>query len=390
MQVSTILLRMPNWLGDCVMTSCAIQKLRVTYPDARFILVGSKACEIYKADSLTCIIDESKTYPKTQRWHFKKQLVGLGVIAKIKAYILYSLKFWQRNRIYATYLLAKSIGKADLSFSFNNSFFGALFLCFTGSKIRVGFAKNARSALLTHALKLQDSHSMHQVQKYEFLIQDFIEPGLFAHILPLKLPQSTQSLLIDDKQHKHIGINPGAAFGSAKCWQKEYFIAVIEAFLDQGHYVYLFGTDSNLSWQITQGLRHMSITQQKNFINLTNKTNLTQLVDSIAALHLFITNDSGPMHIAAASSTPMISIFGPTDTSETCPWNEKIAKHYFCSHRESISKQSLVVESNIAILCKHLSCAPCKKRTCPLVHHNCMKEITPQEVLLIADSMLVS
>ena len=80
---------------------------------------------------------------------------------------------------------------------------------------------------------------------------------------------------------------------------------------------------------------------------------------------MFITNDSGPMHIAASYDVPIIAMFGPTDSKETRPWSD-----------------------NAIILDKQISCAPCKKRECPLGHHNCMKLITPDEVIMHSYMML--
>ena len=79
----------------------------------------------------------------------------------------------------------------------------------------------------------------------------------------------------------------------------------------------------------------------------------------IANLDLFITGDSGPMHLAAAYQIPTVTIFGPTNAIETSQW---------------MNEKSTVVRKN-------LECQPCMKRVCPLKHHNCMKLIRPSEVL---------
>jgi len=83
------------------------------------------------------------------------------------------------------------------------------------------------------------------------------------------------------------------------------------------------------------------------------------LIDSISNLSLFITGDSGPMHIAAAFQIPTVAIFGPTRDKETSQWMN--ARH-------------LIVKKN-------LDCQPCMERTCPLGHHHCMNLIEPKDVL---------
>lgn len=362
--IQTILLRLPNWLGDSVMCTSAFQKLKRMYPHAQFVLVGSYVCEIFRRDPCVKAIylDESK-----------------------KA----------KNRILNLYNLAKTIrteiGPIDLGFCFSNGFFGALLLYLCKAKVRVGYAKNLRSFLLTHALKPPTLKPLHQVQKYEYLIKDFVDYAIFEAYTPLHLVCGKESKIIcDDK--KHIGINPGAAFGWAKCWEKEYFIDIITRFAARGWEVYIFGDTQNLTIQ-----------DDTHIHDLSNKTTLIELIDSVKALDLFITNDSGPMHIAAALQTPTIAIFGSTDTADTCPWNLPIAQEFFLPSQamiphaldstpyptpKDITTYTTLTADTITILSKHLECAPCKKRTCPLKHHLCMKSITPDEVFAIALTML--
>ena len=97
----------------------------------------------------------------------------------------------------------------------------------------------------------------------------------------------------------------------------------------------------------------------KNYRNLAGKTSITELINYISNLDIFITCDSGPMHLAASLNIPTIAIFGPTNDVETSQW---------------MNPKSIVVKKN-------LDCQPCMKRTCPLKHHNCMKLIEPQEVI---------
>ncbi|MGX2983937.1 glycosyltransferase family 9 protein [Helicobacter sp. 23-1048] len=371
----TILLRLPNWLGDCVMCASAFEKLKDAYKDAKFILVGSQVIEVFATDERVerIIIDTSK---------------------KAKC------------RIYATYQLAKLAGSADISFCFTNGFFGALFLFFTRSKVRVGFATNMRSFLLTNAIKMPTIKPLHQVQKYEYLLKGFVSDEVFSSFAPLRLPlHNTSKIVVDSK--KAIGINPGAAYGSAKCWEKEYFLEIIKAFLEQGYVVYLFGSGAGLQRDSkdAQQTQKYAFLQSKNFIDVTNKTTLNELVEAINKLALFITNDSGPMHIAAALGVKTLSIFGSTDTADTCPWNQTIAQEFFYSNKEILAQTSaqdskphslpkditslnLVQADNLHIISKHIECAPCKKRICPLSHHLCMKSITPSEVLTLANHIL--
>ena len=88
-------------------------------------------------------------------------------------------------------------------------------------------------------------------------------------------------------------------------------------------------------------------------------TSISELSNYISNLDIFVTGDSGPMHIAASLQVPTIAIFGPTNSIETSQWKN----------------------ANSFIVKKNLDCQPCMKRTCPLKHHNCMKLIEAQEVI---------
>ena len=96
-----------------------------------------------------------------------------------------------------------------------------------------------------------------------------------------------------------------------------------------------------------------------NVKNYAGKTSISELVSYISETHLFITGDTGSMHLAATFQIPSVTIFGPTIEKETSQW---------------MNKQSIVVK-------KDLSCQPCMQKVCPLGHHNCMKLIKADEVL---------
>ena len=102
-----------------------------------------------------------------------------------------------------------------------------------------------------------------------------------------------------------------------------------------------------------------------NFLNLAGNTSISELTNYISSLVVFITGDSGPMHIAASLQIPTIALFGPTNPIETSQWKN----------------------SNSFIVKKDLECQPCMKRTCPLKHHNCMKLIDPKDVLSLVNTL---
>ena len=96
-----------------------------------------------------------------------------------------------------------------------------------------------------------------------------------------------------------------------------------------------------------------------NYQNLAGKLSISELINCISNFDLFITGDSGPMHIAANYKIPTISIFGPTRSDETGQW---------------MNDKGIIIKKN-------LSCQPCMKRVCPLIHHDCMRLIKAKDVL---------
>lgn len=327
-----ILLRLPNWLGDAVMVSPAFELLKEHFENARFSIIGTSAsCGIYSRDLRIekIFIDSTKISHDGHKNRLKDRLI-------------------------ATKKFANKIGSYDIAIDFTNHFFSALLIYFTKSKIRIGYTKNGRGILLNK--KVRFKKGIHQVVSYLNIVNEVCGKKLIENMgfvscesAPLKLQNHIINGFKNDGK-LCIGINPGAAYGSAKRWEEQYFVEIIMHFLKNDCAVFIFGNDVlNLPTDIAQN-PHLH--------NLISKTTITELVDYIALMDIFISNDSGPMHIAAAFRVPLIAIFGATNSKETAPWVD-----------------------NAIILDKHLPCAPCKKRECPLKHHNCMKLITPDEVI---------
>ena len=128
--------------------------------------------------------------------------------------------------------------------------------------------------------------------------------------------------------------------------------------------IVIFGgpNEAEMANEIESYLRQYGV---KNYTNLADKTTIKELCENIGGCSLFITNDSGPMHVAAAYGVPSVAIFGPTKHTETSQWmNEKskIVRH-------------------------EMECSPCMIRECPLGHHECMKSIMSPEVIEAAKGL---
>jgi len=154
-----------------------------------------------------------------------------------------------------------------------------------------------------------------------------------------------------------MGINAGATYGSAKRWYPERFAAVAKEYSER-YDIIIFGgpNEVEMAKEIETNLKASHVT---NYTNLAGKTTIKELCSLIGGCSLFVTNDSGPMHVAAAYGVPTVSIFGPTKHTETSQW---------------MNEKSIIVRHE-------MECAPCMRRECPLGHHECMKSIEAAEVV---------
>ena len=195
----------------------------------------------------------------------------------------------------------------------------------------------------------------HQVEKYN----DFVNDSLNTNFPAGKLTLST--INHQPSTNKAVGLNPGASYGSAKRWYPQEF-AKVASELSSEYDIVIFGgpSETDIAGDIEQELINSGI---KNYENLAGNITIPELIDKISNLNLFITGDSGPMHVAAAFQVPTVAIFGPTKDKETSQW---------------MNSKSIIVKKN-------LECQPCMKRTCPLQHHDCMRLIKAVDVLNTVD-----
>jgi len=243
------------------------------------------------------------------------------------------------------------------------SFQSAFLSYLSGSKRRIGLSNNPGRIFFTDIVPFDKEK--HQLERYLDIL------------LPLGIcPQNEKTVIHTDKQDEKwaddalgnesflIGINPGSIWAT-KRWLPERFAEVADKIISMrgGKAIIVGGSGDINTADLVE--RHMSSKP----LNFTGKTTLKQLSALIKRCRIFITNDSGPMHIAAAFDVPTVAIFGPT-----------IKEFGFSPY----SKNSIVVEKNIP-------CRPCGKhgpKRCPKKHFKCMREITVESVLNAARNML--
>jgi len=333
--IRKILVRSVNWIGDAVMTTPAISVIREHFPHAEItILANSLVSRLFSHHPG---IDSIITFDRQGRHH--------GVAGRLR--------------------LAAELRKHafDLAIILPNSFDSALVPWLAGIPARIGKCSDGRTLLLSGRYTVPEGAGpCHEVDYYLNLLQYF---GITGNRTPLHLSVTSgeadraAAILAGHGIQPGdfvLGINPGASYGSAKRWYPDRFANVARNLADKWTAkVVIFGGPSETDIAADIGRR-----MEGNAVNVAGKTSVRELMALIRRCNFFITNDSGPMHIAAAFDVPLVAIFGSTDHTGTSPY----------------SSNAVVVRSDV-------ECAPCKLRECP-TDHRCMTTVTEEAVISAA------
>lgn len=334
-----ILVRGVNWIGDAVMTLPALRAVRKAYPDSHLgLLVKPFVAPIFEKNPS---VDEIILYEKGFE----------GIIGKFK--------------------LARRLRKARFSKAilFQNAFDAALISYLAGIPERIGYERDGRGKLLTEPVPFNnDDKKIHHVDYYLNLLR---ASGINAeHSFPWIYLSLEERLAARDDlgrlRRPILGMNPGAAYGSAKRWLPDRFAEVANWFMkDTNGSVVIFGgrDETHIAQEIEKSAWIQEPERREltalSLLNLAGNTSLRDLISLISECNLFLGNDSGPMHIAYAVGTPLVALFGSTEPNLTGPLGEgnAVIKHV-------------------------LPCSPCFERTCKADDLRCMDEITSDEVYL--------
>jgi lipopolysaccharide heptosyltransferase II len=340
-----MLIRATNWVGDAIMALPALRVVRSHFPDAEIaILARPYVANIYR-DQQIC--DQLIPYDP------RGEHAGLSGRERL-AGELRSQKF-------------------DLALLLQNAFDAAWLAWRAGIPQRIGYARDGRSLLLTKAVpvpKLGEIPAHEQFYYLELIRRaGWFDASSGEKYISLKLApglkeQAETRLLAAGARPKavRVAIGAGASYGSAKCWQPEKFADAANRLAAQFDAdVVLFGTpaESAVSSAIAAGMHRSPI-------DLVGKTAIADLPALLSQCHLFIGNDSGAMHVAAAVGLPVVAVFGPTDPHGTAP-----------------------VTPRCTVIQEKPYCSPCFLRRCP-TDHRCMTRVTPDAVEAAARSWLAS
>jgi heptosyltransferase II len=342
-----ILIRATNWVGDAIMALPALHAVRARFTDAEIAVVARPyVADIYRGQGIC-----DRLVPYDSR----------GVHAGLRG----------RERL-ARELRAE---RFDAALLLQNAFDAAWLAWRAGVRERIGYARDGRTLLLTKAVGVPRPGEIPAHEQYYYLelirragwVDSLAgEKSISLTVTVVSKQKAEETLLAAGVRPRsaalRVAIGAGASYGSAKCWPPERFAYVAErlrARFDGD--VILFGTaaETQVTSAIAAAMKHPPI-------DLAGKTAIVELPALLSQCHLFIGNDSGAMHVAAAVGLPVVAVFGPTDPDGTAP-----------------------VTPRCTILQEKPYCSPCFLRKCP-TDHRCMTRVSPDAVAAAARSWLAS
>jgi len=321
-EYSNILIRATNWVGDAVMCLPALRSIRGRFPKAHIaILAKPVVADLYARESCG---DEVICY-KAEPRQVARELRPRGF---------------------------------DCAILLQNALEAAWIAWLARIPNRIGYNRDGRGWLLTNAVPVPKLGEIPRHERFYYL-ELLRRAGLIE-----RLPESQTIRLANcnAKPARIIGISPGAAYGTAKRWLPERFAeAAGKLAVTRGSSVALFGSAAEraICEQIARLLNGHKVT------NHAGQTTLAQFIDLVATCELFLTNDSGAMHIASALSVPTIAIFGATNDIATGPTG-----------------------LNARVVREPVECSPCLLRECP-IDHRCMSRVSADRVVKEALALLV-
>lgn len=319
----------PSWVGDMVMAQALFMRLRERHPQAAIDVLAPG-------------------------W----SLPVLARMPQVRAGIELPLGHgefgWAVRRRIGRALRDKAYAQAIV---LPGSWKSALVPFFARVPRRTGYRREFRYGLLNDLRELDRAVLGTTVQQFLALAEDG-RVGAAPQVPPPQLRAERQRVPALARQlglHPvlpAVALMPGAEYGPAKRWPQEYFAELAGRLADRGRQVWVLGSakERELGAAIAQG--------RPNIHDLTGRTQLVDVIDLLAASTAAVTNDSGLMHVAAAVGTRLVAIYGSSSPSHTPPLSPRATVLYL-----------------------GLSCSPCFARECPLGHLNCLRAITPEQVL---------
>jgi len=337
---SKILVRATNWVGDAVMSLPAIRAVRARFPGAELaVLARPWVAGVYARETA---IDRVVPYTAPRG--------GRG---------------WPARRA-----AARDLGGFDCAILLPNSFESALVAWMAAIPVRIGYRRDGRGLLLTAAIPPPGPGDIPRHERFYYL-ELLRRAGLIDAFPPatdirLDGAEAARAAGRERLEREGLtgavgGVSPGAAYGGAKRWPAERFAAAAARVAHEtGAGVALFGAASERAACDT-----LAASLDVPVRNFAGRTSLAEFIDLAAACQVFLTNDSGAMHIATALGVPTVAVFGATDDTTTGPTGP-LAR----------------------VVREHVPCSPCLLRECP-IDHRCMTGVTVDRVARTALELMV-
>ena len=329
-----ILVRAANWVGDAVMSVPALEALHARFPKAEIVVVAK---------------------PWVSELYWYHPAVNRQIVYFPESEHRGPRGLWKLAR-------ALRAERFEAALLFPNSFHAAWIAWWAGIPVRIGYARDGRSPLLTDPVGPPSPAAYgHQVNYYLQLLfrAGLIDEPETIRDIRLRLADSErqwaakrlESLGLGGLRFL-VGLHPGASFGPAKRWPPERFAVLADRLIEAlDADVLIFGSreERPLTETIAHAMRHTPTL-------VAGDTTLRQFMALLRECHLVVTNDSGPMHVAAALERPLVAIFGSTDERSTGP-----------------------VSSRARIVKHAVPCSPCGLRECP-IDFRCMAGVSVDDV----------
>jgi heptosyltransferase-2 len=334
-----ILVRATNWIGDAVLSLPALRTVRQRFPDAAItVLARPWVAALYEGERAIDRVIPCEAAPGARDWISK----------------------WN---------LARALRREDfdLAILFPNSFESAALVRLAGVKRIIGYARDARGFLLSDAIALPAAGEISRHQRFYYL-ELLRRAGIVTAIPEVSeirldaIPEARRrgEIAFDSAGMRLpvVGVSPGAAYGGAKRWLPERFAEAAARLAEEfDGSVAVFGSAS-------EKLLCEEVARAAGGHSFAGTTSLRAFIDMAAACRVYLTNDSGAMHVASALGVPSVTVFGPTDETATGP----------------LGPLARVVREPV-------ECAPCLKRECP-IDHRCMTRVRPDQVTAAARELI--
>jgi heptosyltransferase-2 len=329
--IHRLVIRAPNWLGDAVLALPAMSAVRRHFPDAHLTVAAVPSVAALFREETDVRPERVLELPDMTR----------ATVAALEG------------------------GAFDAGLLFPNSFRSAWQFARAGIGERWGFATAMRGPLLTRrSPKPRSKGVQHHADYYRTLVRgleircDDRPPALRASAASLERAVALLRQRGVAAGTRIVGVAPGAAYGQAKQWPPDRVAAVLARLTQESDVTCVLAGashDRQAAREIESWLRAHAADTSGRVIDLVGRTSLAALVGLTAQCEVFLTNDSGAMHVAAALGRPVVAVFGPTDERATGPLGDG------------------------EVLTASTFCRPCHLRDCP-IDHRCMKRITVDSV----------